>query len=249
MKKEVSRVYNRVHINSINMSDQGILSSGGLGFSIKYAPMTVEVSYHEGQENNIVSGISSDRIISIITNLHETYNIPNIGWQINVEQVLKPHIGLGSTTQIEAQILTSCLRIAIGKEPGYQDYIFNGIGIESGIGLKCFIKPGFHIDFGYWRNVNKITKINSSEAVTESLYYRLPDEWKVLLIVPKEYTSVSGSIEQGFWDKILPAEVSEAYKISFYTLMGIIPAIMEKKFNVFIEALKIVATNGTKPLG
>jgi len=229
------------------MSDQGILSSGGLGFSIKYAPMTVEVSYVDGEKSNVVDGFSPDRVESIISNLHTRHNIPEKGWHVSVEQDLNPHIGLGSTTQIEAQILASCFRIALAKEPKYQDFISTAIGIESGIGLKCFLKNGFHIDFGYWRNMNRITKINSAEAVTESLYHRLPDEWKVLLIVPKEYTSVSGSIEQGFWDKILPIDISEAYKISFYTLMGVIPSILEKNFNNFIESLKLVTGNGTKP--
>lgn len=247
MNKQISKLYNRIHINSINMSDQGILSSGGLGFSIKHAPMTVEVSYVDGEKCNIVNGFSPDRVESIISTLHTRYNIPQKGWQVNVDQLLRPHIGLGSTTQIEAQILMSCFSIALAKNPSYQDFISTAIGIESGIGLKCFLKNGFHIDFGYWSNRDKITKINSAEAVTKSLYFRLPDEWKVILIVPKEFTSISGSIEQRFWDKILPVDASEAYKISFYTLMGVIPSILESNFTNFIESLKSVTHYGTKP--
>jgi len=240
-----SRVCYRIHINSINMSDKGLLTSGGIGFSIKHKPIKVEITYN-GFPNNIIEGYCKERTQSLLNNLNRKFNIPETGWEIRVEQSLNEHIGLGSTTQIEAQLVKSIVQVSLNQLPDYDDFIDNGIGIESGIGLKCFLRNGFHVDFGYWKNNSNITLLNSSNAVRESLYFYLPKEWRVLLLIPKVYSSVNGSIEQDFWGSILPIKEIEAHHISFYTLMGLIPAILDNNFNRFIESLNLVTSFGTK---
>lgn len=228
------------------MSYAGLLSSGGIGFSIDYSPLTVEVTLTSTSVNSC-SGFSNQRLENILDNLSKKYNLPMKGWIIKVKNPLRPHIGLGSTTQVEAQILTSLMELGSDKQPKYLDFIQNRIGVESGIGLKCFLRNGFHIDFGYWRNHDKRGSLNSSDATTNSIFLQLPEEWRVLLMIPKYHSSVSGRLESAFWESIIPVDESHAHKISFHILMGIIPSILENRFLNFIHSMNAISELGTKP--
>ena len=238
-------VYNRVHVNSIFMSNDEMYSSGGVGFSINYEPISIGVNYNKWEGNKFL-GHSPARIESFLVYLNKKYNVPLDGWEIKVAMNLNPHIGLGSTTQIEAQIIHSVMEISCGKVPSYKDYLDNNIGCESGIGLKCFVKNGVHIDFGYQR-----TQIggfqNSKNAVHDSLYLRLPENWKVLLIIPKNYTSLSGKAEEEFWSSILPVNSTDPKEISYY-IMNMIPSVYERNFPFFLKSLKGITNFGSKPL-
>ena len=245
MKNISSKVFNRIHINSINMSQAGMLSSGGVGFSIEYAPITVEVAL-TSKEKNSCSGFQIQRLEDFLKYLYPKYRLPLKGWNINVFNKLRPHIGLGSRTQIESQILTSLLKLGCDKTPEYYEFIENRIGIESGIGLKCFLRNGFHIDFGYWRKNNMTGCLNSTDAVLKSMFFKIPEDWSVLLMIPSHYTSISGTAERDFWNKIIPIKESEAHKISFNILMGIIPSILDNRFFQFIESLNLITELGTK---
>lgn len=228
------------------MSYAGLLSSGGIGFSIDYSPVTVEVTL-TSQSVNSCSGFCNQRLENILNNLSTKYNLPIRGWIIQVTNPLRPHIGLGSTTQVEAQILTSLMKLGSDKQPKYLDFIDNRIGVESGIGLKCFLQNGFHIDFGYWRNHEERGSLNSTHAATKSICLQIPEEWRVLLMIPKYHSSVSGSLESAFWERIIPVDESDAHKISFHILMGIIPSILENRFTEFIHSMNTISELGTKP--
>jgi beta-ribofuranosylaminobenzene 5'-phosphate synthase len=244
-KKGEMKVFNRIHVNSIEMSKRGALDSGGIGFSIDYSPMNVCV--RKLLNNKVqVSGYERRRVLEILSMLNKVLKISPLGWEVLVDKNLNSHLGLGSTTQIDAAISHLIGNISQGINLNTEHYYQIGIGRESGVGLKCFLNPGFHIDFGYL--TQKIKGVQTKiKPIEKTISLTLPHEWKVLLAIPKLQQSLSGPIEDEFWKKVLPINQQEAKEIAYWILMGLIPAIKERDYFLFLYSMNKIVSRGSKP--
>lgn len=236
--------YNRIHVNSIDLSEKGRLVSGGIGFMLKSFPIQVTVKSNNQKKNKVI-GYPVRRTRSLIKNIFEILNLPSQGFNISVEQKFRNHLGLGSTTQIEAAITKGILYNVKKISQLNSIYPKLDIGMQSSIGLNLFLNKGLIIDFGYRRKLgNEI--LAQKIPVKGFLKFNLNKNWKVIVIVRDKQNFSSKSNEEIFWRKTLPVKKIESREIAYHILMGLVPAIKENNFDEFIIALDKITQYGTK---
>lgn len=246
----VIRCYPRIHINSLDLSGKGPRTSGGLGFLIDACPSTISVK-RANIPSITVAGYARERIEYILAELARHYGIPERGWEVACQRTLKPHVGLGSTTQLEAAVVSAIYLSVYGKTPPMKAYLDAGIGRCSAVGLNLFLNGGFVVDFGYRSGSSSAAMRamleGSQEACPSAWRASVPESWRVLVAIHREITGPDGDEESSFWKRVLPTPVSHATRICHSTLLGVMPALLEQDLPALRHALAIVCRHGSKP--
>lgn len=111
------------------------------------------------------------------------------------------HVGLGSTTQVALSVGTAVSAICAGRAPPAVDELvtLTQRGRYSGVGIHAFLRGGFVVDGG-----------KTDDLPYPPLLMRLsfPEEWSVILVMPKEGRGLSDEEEKRVMDP-LPEVVEE----------------------------------------
>ena len=243
MKKVIVTTGYRIHINSIDMNGFSGRCCGGLGFALDSPRLKISVK-HEGKDSFI--GNYPDKLKNITEKIRSFYNIKD-KFEVKVLEEILEHKGLGSETQLFFSLATAILKLSNikkGTDEIGDDLNLSGV---SGIGYGAFKYGNFIVDSGYVLGKTKKDFVSHSILLPKIIYHgNIPDNWKILLVIPKNVTSISSDEENQFFEIYTPVPIDEVKEISYYTLMGVIPAIEEANFNQFIKSLNIITKLGTK---
>ena len=233
----------RIHINSIDMNGFTGRCCGGLGFALKNPVLTIKV---EESNKDIFNGKYPDKIKKVANEIRFYYKI-NKKLKITILKEIAEHKGLGSETQLYFALATAITILAgLYKTPDNiaTDLKLSGV---SGIGYGAFKYGNFIVDTGYMLGKNKKDFVAHSIVPPKIVYNcNIPNNWRVLLFIPKHVISLSKQEEDSFFAMYTPVPESEVKDIAYYTLMGIIPAIEENNFDMFIKSLNVITKLGTK---
>lgn len=233
----------RVHINSIDMNGFSGRCCGGLGFGIENPNLEVRIKF---SISNKITSKYPEKIEKILKKLNNVYKL-NSFFDIEVHNESFEHVGLGSETQLFLAIAVGALNLcglSIDIETIAKDLSLAGV---SGIGYGAFKFGNFIIDSGYLLGEDKPNFVSHSKIPPKIIMnINVPEEWKVILVIPKKIISISNAEEDSFFAKYTPVPINEVSEIAYYTLMGIVPAIYENNFENFIKCLNIVTKLGTK---
>lgn len=191
-------------------------------------------------------GVEAERYLALVK------GVEGFQEQLRVEEMesVRPHIGLGSLTQLKLSILRA---VRLYKGQSLDEVSIPRelrIGATSGIGLGTFLYGGFILEGGYRVNPSSQKAVNGEESGHSApilARYELPQDWGVLLAVPKSLQSISGSQEEEFFDSITPIPRNETREIAYHILLGVLPAIREADFGGFVESVKLICQLGSKP--
>lgn len=254
--KVIKTVYPRVHMFSFDLSIfQGNMSSGSMGFTLFSQPTTITIE--KGDVDEIIGIRSSlkDEITKYLEILRSNLHIPasnhHLRITIQIPDKFRHHTGLGLTTQITGMtILAAAELYGINISP--RDLFNMGIGRVSALGISLLYNPGFILEFGY--KIDDTNHISAhpdlyeyKESPSGSMLEILELPWRAVVAIPKEGTSLSGKIEDDFWNNIFPDKVESSQVVSYAVLNYIIPAMVSNDFNNFIEGLTLATESGTKP--
>lgn len=236
----------RVHINSIDLNGTTRRCCGGIGFAVQHPALRLRVE--EGGIDEVISshGADAEKYLALVK------AVERFKGHLRVEEieVVRPHIGLGSLTQLKLSILKA-IRLFKGQSLNEASIPRElRIGTTSGIGLGTFLYGGFILEGGYRVDAGAQRAINGEEGGLPSpilARYELPQDWGVLLAVPKSLQSISGNQEEEFFDSITPTPQNETREIAYHILLGVLPAIREADFDGFVESVKLVCRLGSKP--
>lgn len=141
------------------------------------------------------------------------------------------HVGLGTGTQLEL----ACARtvaLALGRSelavPQLAQVV--GRGLRSGIGVHGFAQGGFLVDGG---------KAASGQVAPLCLRHAFPEDWRVLLALPTAQRGEHGQRERDAFARLaaLPIETERTDALCRLTLLGLVPALVERDLAGFAEAL------------
>jgi len=206
---------------------------GGLGISIDKPSFIAEV-----EKNNrlTVSGVETKRVHKISTEIINKFDLP--GAKIFVKEILPSHVGLGSTTQITlgiAQALNILYDLSLTID---EIASLTSRGLFSGIGVNAFKYGGFIIDSGRRIKENTdITKIDVKSIPKPIFNAKIPEEWRFILIIPKEMRGLDEKSEKNILLNIKPIPEEKAKKISKIILYNMLPAILWNDIEVFGKSL------------
>lgn len=243
MKRVIISSGYRIHINSIDMNGFTGRCCGGLGFAVSHPSLKIKV---EESNKDIFKGKYPEKIKEVADKIRFYYKI-NKKLKITILEEIREHKGLGSETQLYFALATAITKlVGLDKNP---DDIANDLDLSgvSGIGYGAFKYGNFIVDTGYMLGENKKDFITHSTVPPKIVYNsNIPDNWKVLLFIPKKIISISKKEEDKFFSMYTPVPEEEVKDIAYYTLMGVIPSIEENNFDIFIESLNVITKLGTK---
>jgi beta-ribofuranosylaminobenzene 5'-phosphate synthase len=244
-------VFPRVHMFSIDLSEDTL--SGGMGFSVPVIPITITAEEAVGHDY-VETEIAETEIKEVLVGIRKMTGILKF-WKISVSSnVVRSHIGLGSTTQIVGAAIMTATTVG-GIKLSLDQIVKLGVGQVSGVGISLLFNPGFVLELGYATSQHPYAYSFKHPAIKGLYaYYKgaildinPPTDWGVILAIPKTGQSLSDQIESNFWAKILPTDKHASHQISFNVLMGLMPALISGDFDAFLDSLREIVSNGTKP--
>ncbi len=233
----------RIHINSIDMNGFTGRCCGGLGFAVNDPILKIKV---EESNKDIFKGQYPEKIKEVTDKIRSYYKIKQ-NYKITIMKEITEHKGLGTETQLYFALATAITKLSgLNKSP---DNIADDLDLSgvSGIGYGAFKYGNFIVDTGYRLGENKKDFVAHSTIPPKIVYnHNIPNNWKVLLFIPKNIISISQEEENKFFAMYTPVPKEEVKDIAYYTLMGVIPSIEENNFDTFIKSLNIITKLGTK---
>lgn len=234
----------RVHINSLDMGGRNWRCCGGIGFAVEFPKLEITVEY--SIRNQVIAAVHSDYAMCILEKVKCYYKISSC-FLVSIKESVSPHNGFGTETQIALALTTIILKMENIKTDYEEIATKLGLAGVSGIGYASFVYGGFIADGGYIWGKDKKTFVEHAKRPPIILQHMdFPKNWKVLLVVPQNTISISGEEENAFFAEYTPVPEKEVKDITYYTFMGIIPAILETDYKAFISSLKVVSALGTK---
>lgn len=237
----------RLHFTLIDMNGELGRIDGSLGLSIQDPCVSLEFGPHE---RTVVRGgapCEREMVLAEVAASSEILEVePRI--EILIRQVIPPHQGLGSGTQIRLAVL-SALNQQLGLNHSTSELgAISTRGGTSGIGIRAFSCGGFLLDGGHSVRVQKKSFAPSrfaTKAGQPPLLMRtdFPTSWGIVLFVPSRHQGLSGSDELDFMLANTPIPLDEVQSTSHIILMLLLPALREldlETFGACVSALQDV---------
>ena len=243
----------RIHMGLIDMNgglgrlDGSVglaLADGGISLRAKKAE-TVIVTERNG---NGCAHPSEHDFAAKIADIASLLLPENEGVEIEFLSHTRPHVGLGSGTQIALSTAMAVNSLyGLGKSVKELAQITRRGGTSS-IGLLAFERGGFIIDSGHRiRDKNGSFFPSSKSTVPPAdLMLRLdfPD-WDVVVAIPPK-VGLHGEEERQFFQKVCPIPIEEVREYSHIILMQIIPSILEQNIEELGNAVNRIQKIGFK---
>lgn len=255
----IIRTPSRLHMSLIDLNGSYGRTDGGIGLTLNEPQFVLESEETEKgitiEFNNEISdkdaideciskiNLSSERVLS-------HFDIDS-GFHFKVNSAYHPHSGLGSGTQISlatAKLITETMGFNINPvELG----TIVGRGGTSGIGTFSYGLGGFIADGGHsLEEKNSFLPSSASRAKPPQLIarYDFPEEWNILIAMPKVDHSVSGVKEVNIFQEYCPVPKNEVEQISHIIFMNMIPFLLEKDIVKFGHCVDEIQTRGFKKI-
>ena len=235
----------RLHLTLIDMNGTYGRIDGGVGITIENPQLILEVESIPNEDIEIIfyesknlSNLREDyikRIQSAAAKMKQFLGI-NHGFKFTVKKVFLSHSGLGSGTQLSLAVGRAVSNFHHRKLDASKIAQIVGRGGTSGIGVRAFDHGGFIVDGGH----NKAQKTDfmpssASKASPPPLLarYDFPNDWKIVLAIPKIDDRVSGLKEVNIFQDYCPIPLKEVEKLSHIILMKMMPSVVEKDLDSF----------------
>jgi len=244
----------RVHMTLIDMNGHFGRIDGSVGLALEGGGIhlrakrsdTVTVTERFGSgpsDTKLCSAAFSKQISDIIAPL-----LPeNEGVGFEFLSPIRPHVGLGSGTQIALSAATAVNDLySLGKSVRELAKIARRGG-TSGIGVLAFEKGGFIVDCGH-KKADKDGFLPSSKSTAPPadlmLRMEFPD-WDTVIAIPPA-RGISGEEEKRFFRSVCPVPIEDVREISHIVLMQMLPAIVEQNIEELGKSVNRIQELGFK---
>ncbi|HUX99620.1 MAG TPA: beta-ribofuranosylaminobenzene 5'-phosphate synthase [Candidatus Deferrimicrobium sp.] len=231
----------RLHFSLIDLNGQIGRIDGGLGVALNQPNIIIEAERDiDNYKLDIINspGYSTEDLNDLTKNILKSLNIEN-GISLKINSTIPAHIGLGSKTQLSLAISKAlCLLNNMDKTPYELACITSRAG-TSRIGLSAFEQGGFIIDgghsFGKGNQKETFLPSSASKAPPAPILYSdtIPSDWYFVIAIPKIRHGAHGSEEINIFQEYCPISINDVQTISHIILMKILPALKERRIDIF----------------
>ena len=214
---------------------------GSIGLSIEAPSLELTATR---AEKLIVTGLANTRVEKVadkvIAKLNSEFNI-SAAVNLNIQQNLPEHAGLGSGTQQALVIGTAISRLYGLNLTTAQIAELTGRGGRSGIGIAAFDLGGLLIDGGRVSNVPQSMENNlgvSNKVPPLLAHYDFPEDWRILLILDNKQPGIHGDEELAAFKTLPVFPESLAAHLCRSVLMQGMPAIVERDLTAFGNCIR-----------
>lgn len=213
----------RLHLGFLDLNGGLGRRFGSIGLAVD-RPST-QLTMIKAPENSAI-GLESERAIALLRKFASEK--AGAGYAINISEAIPAHAGLGSGTQLALAIGAAVAQME-GRELSASGLAALGErGARSGIGLEAFSSGGFIIDGG---------KGKEDRPPPLTLRSDFPAQWRVMLILDRSHSGVSGEAEVTAFAGLPEFPESSAAHICHLVLMKLVPGLKEEDIDAFGAAL------------
>jgi len=231
-----------MNIRKVRIQTGARLHFGPLSFRVKVGPefgglgMTIcnpgfEVTLETSSTDEIQSSDDLKQPIQkIVADVRRKLEVEDShGIHIKVLRAIPRHVGLGSGTQLGLAVAKGVAVLLGFEKLSITDLArLAGRGRRSAIGIHGFQQGGLLVDEG---------KEGDDEIGSLSRRLDFPEDWRVLLVIPKDRQGIFGEREGAVFDYIKPMESSTSAELRALIETTIIPSVERCEFENFASAL------------
>lgn len=247
----------RIHLSLIDLNGALGRIDGGIGFGLSKPNIIVELTDEVQSKDRIIIQSNEEfkpLVENIIRDFEKAYHVQFDRLKIEVLSMYKPHIGLGSKTQL---LLSVAKGLCVLKNIDCSAYELCKLvkrGGTSGIGYSVFEQGGFILDAGhsFGQTKEKQTFLPSSASnappALTLLRYELPQSWKVLLITLNVPSEAYDKEEINIFQKYCPIPLEDVREICHIILVKVLPSILTKNLDEFCSGVQAIQKIGFKKI-
>ncbi|HPX87862.1 MAG TPA: GHMP kinase [Methylophilaceae bacterium] len=217
----------RLHLGFFDLNGALGRKFGSLGVAL--AEPVTQLTATKASDIHVV-GAESQRAETVIKQLIHARQLPlSYGVNVNVQQAIPAHAGLGSGTQLA---LAAGMAFSALYDLNLTPVEIAGMtsrGARSGIGIGTFLHGGVIVDGG--RGANTLIPPVIAHA-------DFPTEWRIILIHDASHQGLCGEHEQHAFNQLKPAKIEVSETLCRYVLMQALPALAEKDLPSFGQAIR-----------
>ena len=222
----------RLHFGMLDPAGLGARRFGGFGVGIESPRVVVRVRWAGGRAGSdcsdavIVSGSQPHRAMTFARRIWSTFGLSG-GVEVNVDESIPPHMGLGSGTKLGLAIARGLAGLA-GIPAGPEQLAeASGRGARSSVGSWTFAAPGLVVEAGV-----------SDGGWISPLVARhpMPERWRCVLALPLGVEGLSGDAEERFFGQLRESGHAEL-SVSRLLLTALLPGLLAGDIDEFGGAL------------
>lgn len=233
----------RIHFGQIDLDGSRGRIYGGAGMGVENPSCVMNF---KKSDKILVKGKQSEKIAEILNKFVKKLRSENIlnpkeGAEVEVEEILPFHQGLGSGTQIGLTLgegLNNLYNLNLTPEQvaAYVDRKHS----RSGIGFGVFYTGGFVVDGG--RAAEE--KENDNYLPPVIFQKKVPETWRLVIVFPQaDKTGLSGKKEIKTFRDLKAMPRATAAENAHHVLLGMLPALIEKDIKSFGRAITQLEIN------
>lgn len=256
MKIETSA---RLHLSLIDLNGSEGRIDGGIGITLKDPTLEIECIENDDSTNilfdnsiskDLINKEYSQKILEATNNMKKYLSI-DTEYTFKINKIYPIHHGLGLGTQLLLSV--GQLISQLNDTPLEINQIAKIIqrGGTSGIGVESFNHGGFIVDGGHKKNIKKDFLPSSYSTVSPPpilARYDFPKKWNIILVIPDIPGGASGKKEKDIFQSYTPININDVEKISYLTLMKLMPAVIEEDLQCFSDAINKIQELGFKKI-
>jgi beta-ribofuranosylaminobenzene 5'-phosphate synthase len=218
----------RLHFGMLDPAGLGARRFGGFGVGIESPRVVVRVRWAASKSSDavIVSGSQADRAMIFARRIWSTFGLSG-GVEVNVDESIPPHMGLGSGTKLGLAItrgLAGLAGISAGPE---QLAEASGRGARSSVGSWTFAAPGLVVEAG----------VGDGGWISPLVArHPMPERWRCVLALPLGVEGLSGHAEERFFGQLRESGHAEP-SVSRLLLTALLPGLLAGDIDEFGVAL------------
>ena len=214
----------RLHLGMLAVAGDGPRRFGGLGVSVDRPTVVVEA---RPADELSAEGADAERALAFARRCREALGLAG-GAHLRVIEVIPSHVGLGSGTKL-ALAVAQALAVLHGRTVDAPDLAqAAGRAARSAVGTWTFALGGLVVEGGVRRGEDHTAPLLA--------HHPMPEEWRVVLVVPRAEPGLSGPAEEEAFRQLVPSPERSA-EIAQLVLTALLPALVEHDLEEFGGAL------------
>ncbi len=222
------RAQARLHFGFLDLSGEKGRRFGGMGVALSRPRLVLRM---DKAKSLAVEGDQAERIEILAARFFDAVDLKPEA-RIKVMEAIPEHVGLGSGTQLALAVASGLSRLhRLDLSPEELCALTNRAR-RSGVGYHLFHRGGFVIEGGHAVEDQKL-----GEAPPLLLRHEWPEDWRIIVAVPKPSETMSGEAEEAAFSRLSQPSEQLADQIAGIVLIRLMPALVERDLDTFGAAL------------
>jgi beta-RFAP synthase len=210
----------RLHLGMLAVAGDGPRRFGGLGVAVARPAVVLEA---RAADALFAEGADAERALTFAQRSHAALGL-TAGAHLRVVEAIPPHAGLGSGTKL-ALAVAQALAALEGRTVDAPALAHAaGRAARSAVGMWTFALGGLVVEGGIRRGEERPAPLLA--------HYAMPEEWRVVLVVPSAEPGLSGVAEEQAFGRLMPSPERSA-AIAQLVLTSLLPALVERDVDEF----------------